>query len=72
MKNITLSAEEELIQKARSVAHRRATSLNDLFRSWLRELTRDAGQSKNYDRLMERLESRQSGRTFSREELNER
>jgi hypothetical protein len=72
MKNITLSAEEELIRKARGLARQRATSLNELFRSWLRDLTRQTGQTKNYDRLMERLESRQSGRSFSREEMNER
>ncbi|HEY5892931.1 MAG TPA: hypothetical protein VIT91_06835 [Chthoniobacterales bacterium] len=72
MKNITLSAEEDLIRKARGVAHQRATSLNELFRAWLRDLTRDAGQTRNYDRLMERLEPRRAGRHFSREEMNER
>ena len=72
MKNITLSAEEELIQKARRVAQQRATSLNELFRSWLRELSGEGVASKNYDRLMERLGKRRSGRSFSREEMNER
>jgi hypothetical protein len=72
MKNVTLSAEEVLIQKARSVARQRATSLNELFRAWLRDLTRQSGQTQNYDRLMERLDSRRSGRAFSREEMNER
>jgi hypothetical protein len=72
MKNVTFSAEEVLIQKARSVARQRATSLNELFRAWLRDLTRQSGQTQNYDRLMERLDSRRSGRAFSREEMNER
>ncbi|MDD5198713.1 MAG: hypothetical protein PHC88_02840 [Terrimicrobiaceae bacterium] len=72
MKNVTLSAEEELIRKARGVAQQRSTSLNELFRAWLRDLTRQSGHKKNYDRLMERLESRRSGRHFGREEMNAR
>jgi len=72
MKNVTLSAEEELIRRARGVAHQRDTSLNELFRAWLRDLTRQSGRSDTYDRLMDRLELRRSGRRFSREEMNER
>lgn len=72
MKNITLSADEELIRRARGVAHQRATSLNELFRGWLRDLTRQSGPVQNYDRLMDRLAARSSGRSFSREERNER
>lgn len=72
MKNITLSASQELIRKARLIAQQRDTSLNELFRSWLQELTRESGSLDQYDRLMARLESRQSGRSFSREEMNER
>lgn len=72
MRNITLSAEETLIQKARRVAQQRDTSLNELFRVWLRDLTRPAVGAGNYDRFMERLESRASGGCFSREEMNER
>jgi hypothetical protein len=72
MKNITLSAEEDLIRKARGIAHQRDTSLNELFRAWLRDLARQSGSVSNYDRLMERLGARHSGRTFNREEMNER
>jgi len=72
MKNVTLSAEEDLIRKARGIKQQRATSLNELFRAWLRDLTRESSRTKSYDRLMERLEARQSGRVFSREEMNER
>lgn len=72
MKNITLSAEEELIANARAIARQRATSLNELFRSWLRDLARPSGSAQSYDRLMERLELRASGRRFNREEMNER
>jgi hypothetical protein len=35
VKNITLSAEERLIVRARAVAQQRATTLNQLFREWL-------------------------------------
>jgi hypothetical protein len=72
MKNVTLSAEESLIKKARLVAQQRDTSLNELFRAWLKELTRQPGDSLNYDRLMNRLERHRSGGSFSREEMNER
>ena len=72
MKNITLSADEDLIRKARGVAHQRDTSLNELFRDWLRELTRSERSARHFDRLMERLDARESGGKFSREEMNER
>lgn len=72
VKNITLSADEEVIRKARGIAHQRHTSLNELFRGWLGELTRESGSAGIYDRLMERLSERRSGRAFSREEMNER
>ena len=35
MKNITLSADEELIEKARTVARAQRRSLNAAFRDWL-------------------------------------
>jgi hypothetical protein len=35
MKNITLSADERLIEEAREKARRQNTTLNEQFRSWL-------------------------------------
>jgi hypothetical protein len=71
-KNITLSAEESLIQKARHRAAGERKSLNALFREWIaRYVGADKG-SVNYRRLMKRLTHVRPGRTFSRETMNER
>ena len=72
VRNITLSAEERLIEKARALAQQRATTLNQLFREWLKNITRQPGNGDSYDRLMERLGHRRSGRKLTREQLNER
>lgn len=40
MKNITLSADESLIELAREEARARKTTLNALFREWLKEISR--------------------------------
>jgi hypothetical protein len=72
MKNITLSASEELIAQAREVARTRKISLNQLFRDWLEEL---AGQKQREERLRDldvRLQYARAGRKFTREELNAR
>jgi hypothetical protein len=70
MKNITFSADDRLIRKARERAAREHTNLNAVFREWL---ARYAGAADaGYDGLMESLEGVRPGRTFSREELNER
>ena len=37
MKNITLSADEDLIERARQMARQQNRTLNDAFREWLRE-----------------------------------
>ena len=37
--NITLSADEKLIEKARAVAAARGTTLNELVREYMRQLT---------------------------------
>jgi len=72
MKNITLSADEELLAQARDLARQRKSSLNQLFRDWLAEL---AGQKEREERLhlLEvRLRYAQAGRKFTREEMNGR
>ena len=38
MKNITLSADEDLIARAREQARARQTTINQLFRLWLEEV----------------------------------
>jgi len=73
MKNITLSAEEHLIERARETARAQHRTLNDAFREWLDEYTARNGDLEQYDRLMERLRGRVvAGKKFTREEMNER
>jgi predicted transcriptional regulator len=72
MKNITLSADEDLIEKARSIARAQRRTLNAAFRDWLMQYTADRGDVQSFDALMRRLQHIDAGRHYSREELNER
>ncbi len=72
MKNITLSADEDLIERARLIAREQRTTLNEVFREWLAQFTQSAGDAQGFDSLMHRLQNVDAGRRFSREELNER
>jgi hypothetical protein len=75
MKNITLSADEKLIEAARQEARRRKTTLNAEFREWLARYgrSRQAQQRlRNYRQLMDSMEEVSSGRRFSRDEMNAR
>ena len=70
MKNITFSAEESLIRKARERAAREKRTLNSAFRSWLARYAR--GASADYDELMKEFAEIRSGKSFARDEMNER
>ena len=72
MKNITLSADESLIQQARRLANNENKTLNELFRDWLARYVAQPGASEQYLALMRNLDHVQAGQTFSREEMNER
>ena len=72
MKNITLSADERLIEQARLLAKSRHKTLNALFREWLEHLTAQIGGPREFDALMKRLKHVQAGRRFTRDEMNER
>ena len=72
MKNITLNADEALIERARSVAHSQHKTLNSAFREWLVQYTAQAGEPGEFDALMQRLGHVNAGRRFSRDEMNER
>ena len=72
MKNITLSADERLIEQAREAARARKSTLNALFREWLAELAQQQARSTRLDALMQRLNYVDAGHSFSREEMNER
>jgi hypothetical protein len=72
MRNITLSADEDLIEKARAVARSRRKTLNVAFREWLEQFAAESGSAAEYDSLMRRLQHVKSGGRFSRDEMNER
>jgi len=72
MKNITLSADESLIEKARAVARSQRKTLNAAFREWLEQFTAASGRGAEYDSLMRRLRHVNAGRKFTRDEMNER
>ncbi len=76
LKNITLSAEDVLIQKAREKAVKQKKTLNACFREWLSSFVHEgkssASAGKEYVQLMKRLSYARPGRKFTREEMNER
>jgi hypothetical protein len=73
MKNITLSAPAELIEAARKNAANKGTTLNSEFRAWLASQSVDRNQrASRYADLLKKLSNANSGRKFSREEMNER
>ena len=72
MKNITLSADEALIELARDEARARKTTLNALFREWLEEISRSDERRKKAAEVIQRMSQYDSGGPFTREELNER
>jgi hypothetical protein len=72
MKNITLSADEDLIERARTIARTQRRTLNEAFREWLAQFAQGAGDAQGFDALMQRLQNVDAGRHFSRDELNER
>jgi len=72
MKNITLSADERLIEQAREAARARKTTLNSLFREWLAKVAGVHERTQRMNELFRRLHYVNAGRKFSREEMNER
>ena len=74
MKNITLSADERLIEAARERARTEHTTLNEQFRRWLNEYARGKQQAEEAMAVVRELQGRvrTGGRRFTREEMNER
>ena len=72
MKNVTLSADEHLIEKARETARAQHTTLNAAFREWLMQFTSHTGGGDRFRELMKDLSNVNAGRKFSRDEMNER
>jgi hypothetical protein len=72
MRNITLSADESLIEQARLTAQARHTTLNAAFREWLQQYASQAGAGAAIDALMRRLRHVRSSGPYTRDEMNER
>ena len=75
MKNITLSADGQLIEAARARAREQRTTLNEEFRRWLADYV---GQRERADEIMAAIRELRGTYTtagqmpFTRDELNER
>ena len=73
MKNITLSADEKMIESARERARSEHTTLNEQFRRWLAEYAHTRERMQRYDDVMARLRGQlKVGRKLTRDEMNER
>ncbi|MDQ5768032.1 hypothetical protein [Thiothrix subterranea] len=77
MRNVTLSADEHLIEVAREKARQRKTTLNAEFRKWLQQYANTRSEAQRrvqaYRELMQELSVVSSGgRKFSRDDMNER
>ena len=74
MKNITLSADENLIEAARIRARAERTTLNEQFRLWLADYVGRRQQADAAISTIRALRGRLAtgGRWFTREEMNER
>lgn len=74
MRNITFSADENVIAAARERARSERTTLNEEFRRWLEAYARSERRSEAALALIRRMQTyvHTGGRRFSREEMNER
>ncbi|MCY4546207.1 MAG: hypothetical protein OXD39_13325 [Gemmatimonadetes bacterium] len=74
MKNITLSADENLIEAARRQAISEHTTLNRQFRLWLEYYVRHEQRTAEAMDVIRELQRSifTGGRTFTRDEINER
>jgi len=72
MKNVTLRADEDLIEKARAIARAQRRTLSAAFREWLTQFTRSEGDAQSYRTLMKQMRHTDAGGHYTRKELNER
>ncbi len=74
MKNITLSVEERVIERARAVAQKRNTTLNALVRAYLEDLagySHGAQASEELGRRWAKEAGHSGGRSITRDEAYE-
>ena len=74
LRNITLSADEQLIARAREKAGAAHTTLNVEFRKWIESYasTQDEAAVTKFRDVMRQLGDLDAGRNFTRDEMNER
>ena len=74
LRNITLSADEQLIARARDKAGAAQTTLNVEFRKWLAAYaaTQDDAAVARFRDVMTQFGAADAGRSFTRDEMNER
>ncbi|MDO8261818.1 MAG: hypothetical protein Q7T21_01180 [Gallionella sp.] len=74
LRNITLSADEQLIARAREKAGAAQTTLNVEFRKWLATYAgaQDDAAVARFRDVMKQLAHVDAGRSFTRDEMNER
>ena len=72
LKNITLSADKTLIERARQRAEAQKTTLNNEFRRWLAQYADAPQTADDFATFMEQFRYVVPGRKFTREEMNER
>ena len=72
MKNVTLHADADLIERARLVARTQHKTLNAVFREWPQQYAAQLGSAQEVDSLMKRLGHVRAGRHFTRSHMNER
>jgi hypothetical protein len=74
VKNITLTADEALLNEAEQVARARRTTLEQAFQEWLEEYVAAERRVARAMDVIERVQQYAStgGRKFTRDEMNER
>ncbi len=72
LQNITLSAQKDLIEQARRRARLQNTTLNAEFRRWLEQYVVTPQTVADLSALMDRLGYAKPGKSFTRDELNDR
>ncbi|MEY4882700.1 MAG: hypothetical protein RIS34_554 [Pseudomonadota bacterium] len=74
LRNITLSADEQLIARAREKAGAAQSTLNVEFRKWLTAYaaTQDDAAVARFRDVMKQLGTVDAGRSFTRDEMNAR
>jgi hypothetical protein len=72
VKNITLSADETLIERARAKAAQNQTTLNQLFRDWLAEYAERKVTREEIQAALDKCSYFRVGKMPTRDEMHER